>query len=54
MEDNNIKKDIRDFINLTTDDDHQAADKKLSDVIKAKVEQRYQDARDMVISEYED
>jgi hypothetical protein len=53
MNDTEIKKEIRNFLNLSTQDDHEATDKSLEVIIKAKIDNRYNDAYADVVSETE-
>lgn len=45
MDELEIKKEIKNFIHASTQDDHEATNASLEKIVKAKVENRYNDAR---------
>lgn len=53
MNDTEIKKEIRNFLNLSTQDDHEATDRSLESIIKAKIDNRYNSAYEDVVAETE-
>jgi hypothetical protein len=53
MNDTEIKKEIKNFLNLSTQDDHEATNKSLGLIVKSKIDKRYNDAYNDVVADTE-